>query len=103
MKIRNTKKNLAKLEFLRILKKLKPSERKIIISVLDSDAIDTLCETVTNVFFNDLRIGKKRKKELYENFEDKQKLIGKLSNKNIDFKRRKKLLVQEGGSLALIL
>ena len=103
MKIRNTKKNLAKLEFLRILKKLKPSERKIIISVLDSDAIDTLCETVTNVFFNDLRIGKKRKKELFQNFEDKQKLIKKLSNKNVDFKRRKKLLVQEGGSLGLIL
>ena len=103
MKIRNTKKNLAKLEFLRILKKLKPSERKIIISVLDSDAIDTLCETVSNVFFNDLRIGKKKKIELFENFEDKQKLIKKLSNKNVDFKRRKKLLVQEGGSLGLIL
>ena len=103
MKIRNTKKNLAKLEFLRILKKLKPTERKIIISVLDSDAIDTLCETVSNVFFNDLRIGKKKKIELFENFEDKQKLIKKLSNKNVDFKRRKKLLVQEGGSLGLIL
>ena len=103
MKVQKTKKNLAKLEFLRILRKLKPLERKVIISLLDHNAIDTLCETVTNVFFNDLRIGKKRKKELYENFEDKQKLIGKLSNKNIDFKRRKKLLVQEGGSLGLIL
>ena len=103
MKIRKTKKNLAKLEFLRILRKLKPLERKIIISVLDNNAIDTLCETVTNVFFNDLRIGKKRKRELYEHFEDKQKLIGKLSNKNVNNKRRKKLLVQEGGSLGLIL
>ena len=103
MKIRKTKNNLTKLEFLRILRKLKPSERQLIISVLDCNAIDTLCETVSNVFFNDLRIGKKRKKELFENFKDKQKLIGKLSNKNVDFKRRKKLLVQEGGSLGLIL
>ena len=103
MKVRKTKKNLAKLSFLRILKKLEPSERKIIISVLDSDAIDTLCETVSNVFFNNLKIGKKKKIELFENFEDKQKLIGKLSNKNVDLKKRKKLLVQEGGSLGLIL
>ena len=103
MKIRKTEKNLSKLKLLKILSKIKPLERKIIISVLDRDAIDTLCETVTNVFFNDIRIGKKRKDKLFENFKDKQKLIGTLSNKNINFKRRKKLLVQEGGSLGLIL
>ena len=103
MKIRKTKKSLSKFELLRILTKLKPSERKIIVSNLDREAIDTLCETVTNVFFNDISIRKKKKKELYNNFVDKKNLIGTLSNKKIDFERRKKLLVQEGGSLGLIL
>ena len=103
MKIRKTKKNLSKLKFLKILQKLKPSERKIIVSKLDQDAINTLCETVTNVFFNDISIKKKKKKDLYDNFVDKKNLIGTLSNKNINFERRKKLLVQEGGSLGLIL
>ena len=103
MKIRKTKKNLSKLKFLKILRKLKPSERKIIVSKLDQDAINTLCETVTNVFFNDISIRKKKKKDLYDSFVDKKNLIGTLSNKNINFERRKKLLVQEGGSLGLIL
>ena len=103
MKIRKTKKNLSKLKFLKILQKLEPSERKVIVSKLDRDAIDTLCETVTNVFFNDISIRKKKKKDLYDSFIDKKKLIGTLSNKNINFEKRKKLLVQEGGSLGLIL
>ena len=103
MKIRKTKKNLSKLKFLKILKKLEPSERKVIVSKLDRDAIDTLCETVTNVFFNDISIRKKKKKDLYDSFIDKKNVIGTLSNKNTNFERRKKLLVQEGGSLGLIL
>ena len=103
MKIRKTKKNLSKLKFLKILQKLEPSERKVIVSKLDRDAIDTLCETVTNVFFNDISIRKKKKKDLYDSFVDKKNLIGTLSNKNINFEKRKKLLVQEGGSLGLIL
>lgn len=103
MKIRKTKKNLSKLKFLKILGKLEPSERKVIVSKLDRDAIDALCETVTNVFFNDISIRKKKKKELYDSFVDKKNLITTLSNKNINFEKRKKLLVQEGGSLGLIL
>ena len=88
---------------MKILGKLEPSERKVIVSKLDRDAIDALCETVTNVFFNDISIRKKKKKELYDSFVDKKNLITTLSNKNINFEKRKKLLVQEGGSLGLIL
>ena len=103
MKIKNTKRNLAKLELLRIIYKLKATDRKIVIDNLDRNAIDTLCETVSNVFYNDIKIGKRRKKKLYRHFKDKEDLIDKLSNKSIDFKRRKKILAQEGGSLGIVL
>ena len=103
MKIKNTKANLSKLELLRIIYKLKASDRKHIIDNLDRNAVDILCETVSNVFYNDIKIGKRKKNKLYRNFKDKKDLIAKLSNKNINFKRRKKILAQEGGSLGIIL
>ena len=103
MKIKKTKSNLSKLKLIKILNKLQPEERELIIYFLDEKGIDVLCEVVTNVFFNDLKANKKRKNILYERFKNKQKSISKISDRRLPYKSRKKLLVQEGGSLGLIL
>ena len=103
MKIKKTKSNLSKLQLIKILNKLRPEERELIIYFLDEKGIDVLCEAVTNVFFNDLKANKKRKNILYERFKNKQKSISKISDRRLPYKSRKKLLVQEGGSLGLIL
>ena len=107
MKIKRSKSKLSKLEVVReltrILNKIQPAERTFIVNLLDDKGVDLLSEVVTNVFFNDLNTNKKRKCVLYDRFQKKQKLIGKITNKKIGHKRRKKLLVQEGGSLGLIL
>ena len=101
-----TTKNLKKLDFVKALNKLTPTERKTLIELLGDEAIDTICETIANICYNsNNQIKKKKRKLLCNAFKKKEKDIEKLSNRSIDVAKRRKILnkSQIGAGLGLVL
>ena len=95
---------LSKLKLLGILKKIKISERPHLLKYLNEDGVDILCECYKNIIFNDLKLKPKVKKNLRKNLIGKEREIRLLANKRISNKRRKKVIIQQGGNpLGLIL
>ena len=104
--MKSTKKNLRKVELLRVLKKFDSSELKLLLSLFNEEGINFICETISNVFFNArAKIKKKSRKNLCKTFKDCSKIIKRVSNKSISAEKRRKILngKQVGSNLSMIL
>ena len=97
-----TKKNLRKAALVQFIKNCKPCKRKNIISYLDDGGVDTLCEVIHNVFFHQLNLNKKTKRNLKKKYQAKKSLMRILSDKSKPVKARKRILIQEGSNLGYI-
>lgn len=98
-----TKRNLSKVQLLKILKSCKPESRIHLIKYLNDDGINALCEITFNLLFNNLKLPEKSKKKIKENYKGKRKDLKKIANKHISIKKRKALLIQHGGFLGTLL
>ena len=93
-----------KLKLLRILKKLKPSEREEIISKLSEEGINDLSETVFNCLYCDMSMDKKARKKLRKQLFHFENDLRFIANKDKPWQsRRKKLVTQSGGAIGAIL
>ena len=98
-----SKKHLSKYGLISTIESCKPEIRPHLITFLNDKGIDLLSECVYNIFFNDQNLSKEQKDQLLKLYSDKEKVIKSIGRKSNSIKRRKRLLVQHGGSLGPIL
>lgn len=84
---------------LHVLKNCKPSVRKSIIKFGNSELIKTLCEICINVLNGNVKIPLQSKLKL-KNYKNS---LRKLASPRIGLNSKKKILVQKGGFLPILL
>ena len=86
-------------DFLKLLDKSTPAQRKAILKVADDALVRTICECVLNVLKGAVLVSKQAKKKLLPH---KKSLIA-LAEKRTPLDKKKKLLVQHGGNFLSVL
>ena len=79
-------------DFLKLLVKCTPAQRKAILKVADDALVRTICECVLNVLKGTVPVSKPAKKSLIA-----------LAEKSTPLDKKKKLLVQHGGNFLSVL
>ena len=86
-------------DFLKLLVKCTPVQRKAILKAADDALVRTICECVFNVLKGTVPVSKPTKKKLLVH---KKPLIA-LAEKSTLLEKKKKLLVQHGGNFLSVL
>ena len=86
-------------DFLKLLVKCTPAQRKAILKVADDALVRTICECILNVLKETVPVSKPTKRKLLAH---KKSLIA-LAEKSTPIERKKKILVQHGGSFLSVL
>ena len=86
-------------DFLKLLAKCTPAQRKAILKTADDALVRTICECVLNVLKGTVPVSKPAKKKLLPH---KKSLIA-LAEKSTPLHKKKKLLVQHGGNFLSVL
>jgi hypothetical protein len=94
---KRVRKHLAVLQFL--AKSAKPNQAKAVLKCADRDLVGCLCECIQNVAMGNVAIDKGRKKKLAKH----KQCLRQILDKGTKLKKKRKLLVQSGGFLPLLL
>lgn len=94
---------LPKLALIEVLKKCPKGARPQIISYLNSEGINVLCETIHNVLRNEAPLKDSQKKRLRKEYKKDKKVLLEIAKKRGSFKNKRKLLKQSGGFLGTLL
>ena len=87
-------------DFLKLLVKCTPAQRNAILKVADEALVRTICECILNVLKETVPVSKPAKRKLLAH---KKSLIA-LAEKSTPLRKKKKILVQQGGNfLGLLL
>lgn len=87
-------------DFLKLLVKCTPAQRKAILKAADEALVTTICECILNVLKETVPVSKPAKRKLLAH---KKSLIA-LAEKSTPLRKKKKILVQQGGNfLGLLL
>ena len=87
-------------DFLKLLAKCTPAQRKAILKVADEALVRTICECILKVFKETVPVSKPAKRKLLA---DKKSLVA-LAERSTPLRKKKKILVQQGGNfLGLLL
>lgn len=87
-------------DFLKLLVKCTPAQRKAILKVADEALVRTICECILNVLKETVPVSKPAKRKILAH---KKSLIA-LAEKSTPLRKKKKILVQQGGNfLGLLL
>ncbi len=81
-------------DFLKLLAKCTPAQRKAFLKVADDNLVRTICECVLNVLKQTVPVSKPAKRKLLAH---KKSLIA-LAEKSTPLKKKKQILVQHGGN-----
>ena len=86
------------------LNKVPPNLLNHVITHLDDQSIDDICECVYNLIYTDLSLSSKQKRKLQKNLHKHCciKNLKVISSKGISVSKRRKALQQEGTGLGLI-
>ena len=84
---------------LRMLQKANPKLRKAIIENSKADLIIALCEIIENTLHGTVKLNEVQKKKLKRYGQ----ILRHVANRGVTIKEKKKLLVQRGGFLSVIL
>ena len=91
-----TRKNL---HFLKVLHDAKPEVRRTVVENADKELIDTICDCVHGILSGKVKVSPKIRQKLNR----KRQLLNQLHNKRIGVRKKKQLLVQDGGFLPALL
>ena len=80
------------LDFLRVLSKAKPSQRRAILETATNDLVYCICEIIDNILHGTVRLSKQRQKKL----QHYKKLLRFIANKKVPVKKKREILVQNG-------
>ena len=86
-------------DFLKLLAKCTPTQRKAILKVADDALVRTICEYVLNVLKETVPVSKPAKRKLLAH---KKSLIA-LAEKSTPLRKKKQVLVQHGGNVLSVL
>ena len=86
-------------DFLKLLVKCTPTQRKAILKVADDALVRTICECILNVLRETVPVSKLTKRKLLAH---KKSLIA-LAEKSTPIERKKKILVQQAGNFLIVL
>ena len=86
-------------DFLKLLVKCTPAQRKAILKVADDALVRTICECILNVLKETVPVSKPAKRKLLTH---KKSLIA-LAEKSTPIERKKKILVQHGENFLSVL
>ena len=86
-------------DFLKLLVKCTPAQRKAILKVTDDALVRTICECILNVLKETVPVSKPAKRKLLAH---KKSLIA-LAEKSTPIETKKKFLVQQGGNFLSVL
>jgi len=102
---RRTTKAMVKesLPLLDVLSKVGDAERKCILKHLDSDSVNVVCNCIHNAIYNDAIVPKDTWNEIRSQLKQSKKPLHYVSRLTNNFGKRRKLLIQHGGSLPLLL
>lgn len=87
------------LDFLRVLQKANPKQRKGILENGNKDLILCLCEVIDNILRGNVNLNSKQKKDLGKY----KKVLRQLIDKKLGVAKKRKLFVQKGGFLPAVL
>lgn len=87
------------LELLKLLKKSKLAQRKLILKAADKSLIYCLCECIDNVLRGNVKLSPALKKRLAKDV----KILRKIADRKIKLDKKRTLLVQKGGFIPALL
>lgn len=90
---------LSRLNLIKLLKRLKPEERKFLFHFLNEEGLKTVCSCVSNVLFEDWGLKDSTKKSLRRVLKGKEKHMRALAKDDNTLQRKKYLMIQYGGSV----
>jgi hypothetical protein len=76
-----------------------------ILKHIDEKGVESICECVFNTIYTDLKLSNPKRKSIKNTFSNnkKKRNLNIITNKNIDLKKKKRALLQEGQGIGLIL
>ena len=86
-------------DFLKLLAKCTPAQRKAILRTADDSLVKTICECVLNVLKETVPVSKPAKRKLLKH----KKSLTSLAEKSTPLHKKKKILVQKGGNFLSVL
>ena len=94
-----------KIQLFDALKDVKKEKLVHVLKHIDEKGIEHICECVFNTIFTDLNLPKPKRSSIRQKFKTKSGLrnLNIITNKNKDFNRKKKAILQEGQGIGLIL
>ena len=100
--MKRQKKKISQLQLVKLLKSLKPDKQSCLLPFLNQEALDVICCAAHNVLFENWNLKKSQKRKLMKVLKERD--MKALSNKTNSIQRRRKIIIQYGGSpLSLIL
>jgi hypothetical protein len=91
------------LDLVRIVSKLKPEDRSLLIPYLKTDSVEFLCECVHNVLYTDIGIRNKNKIKNKLKSQCSVHRLKTIASKSLSVTAKTRALGQEGKGLGLIL
>ena len=93
------------LPLLKLLRKMKGSDVSELLTHLNDESINTICESCYNLLYNDLNLTKQKKTRLKRFIKSNCSIhrLKKISSKNVPISKRRRCLIQEGKGLPLLL
>ena len=86
-------------ELLKILKKAKPQQRKLLLKSAENSLILCLCECIDNVLRGNVKLSPAKKRQLSKYASILRKIVDRKTKVN----RKRELLIQQGGFLPALL
>ena len=86
-------------DFLKLLARCTPAQRKVILKVADDALVKTICECILNVLEQTVPVSKSIKRKLLTH----KKALVALAQKTTPLNKKKKILVQQGGNILGVL
>ncbi len=87
------------IELLKILKKAKPKQRKLLLKAAENDLIYCLCKCIDNILRGNVKITAAKKKELAKH----ATVLRNIVDRRTKVHKKRALLVQKGGFLPALL
>jgi hypothetical protein len=90
-------------ELIKLLETSNPKKKEVILNHLDNNSIHFICELVHNVIHNNFQLNNKKINKLKTVLKPMKNCCRYLSKKSGKIERKRKLMVQHGKGLGLIL
>ena len=94
-----TDRSIKNYHWLKVLHDSKPTTRKALLAAANKELIDTICECLKNILLGRIKISQ----QLLKKLKRRRRAVEEIQSKKTNIKRKKELLIQQGGFLPAII